>query len=185
MEEVVNTPEAVTETPKTEAVVTTQPGEKTDSALLLKSLQEEREKRRLAEEEIANLKATPQNDVFSDEGLALKKEIDAIKATQALKDEREALSGLQSQFPAIKDKAAEFENFRSENPGMKLETAAKAFLVENDLFEKPARKGLERQSGGGRTAPKEGMSVEDVADLRVNNFRKYSQLLREGKIQVD
>jgi hypothetical protein len=185
MDEVVNeTP--VTEEQKVEEVVTPQPGEKTDSALLLKSLQKEREEKRALEAQLKALQETPQsNEVFSDEGLLLKREIDALKQAQAQKDEQIALSGLQSQFPAIKDKAAEFENFRSENPGMRLETAAKAFLVENDLFEKPARKGLESQSGGGRVAPKEGMSAEDVKDLRNNNFRKYAQLLREGKIKVN
>ena len=184
MDEVVNkNEEVVTESPKAEPVVTSQPGEKTDSALLLKSLQEERDKRRELEAQLAL--QTPPNDVFSDEGRLLKKEIDDLKAATARREEEERLSLVQSQYPAVKDKSAEFEQFRADNPGMRLETAAKAFLVENNLFDTQPRKGLERQTGGGRTAPKEGMSVDDITELRTTNFRKYSQLVREGKIKVD
>lgn len=176
----------VTEQPKVEPVVTPQPGEKTDSALLLKSLQEEREKRKLLEEENRTLKETPQiTEGYSDEGLRLKKEIDNMKLAQARRDEADTLSRIESQFPAVRDKSAEFEQYRTENPGMGIETAAKAFLVEKDLFTAPARKGLEKQLGGGRTPPKEGMSIEDVSDLRNNNYRKYSQMVREGKIKVE
>ena len=57
------------------------PGTKTDSALLLKSLQEEREKRRELEEELTNLKSSvPSDEVFSDEGKALKSEINILKS---------------------------------------------------------------------------------------------------------
>lgn len=144
-----------------------------------------------AEKEKADLEAklallqTPPQDAFSDEGKALQEQIDELKKARELEIEQRTLSQLTEQHSALKDKSAEFEQFRADNPGMKLETAAKAFLVENDLYTTPTRKGLERQSGGGRTPPKEGVSVEDITLLRTTNYRKYSQLVREGKIKVE
>lgn len=185
MEDVKEVQESTEQKPVEVVTETVQPGEKTDSALLLKSLQEERDKRRDLEAEVEKLKTQPQSDVFSDEGKLLKKEIDDLKLADARREEQAQLSSLQTQFPAIKDKQAEFDEYRQQNPGMHLTTAAKAFLVERDLFEAPSRKGLEKQSGGGRQAPKDGYSADDIADLRNNNFRQYKKLLQEGKIKVD
>lgn len=170
----------------------TQPGEKTDPALLLKSLQEEREKRRLAEEEarvakeeaeLAKAQATP--DVFSDEGLALKKQIDALANQLSKRDEQDVLQSIESKFPALKDKRSEFEQYRQDNPGMKLETASKAFLIENDLMEQPKpRKGLETPSGGGRAPVSTDLSSEEIKKIRETNSRQYIKLVKEGKIKV-
>lgn len=185
MDEVVNEV-PVTEVPATEMVVTAQPGEKTDSALLLKSLQEEREEKRELKAEIERLKTqtTPSSE-FSDEGLLLKKEIDGLKAKDAQREALAQLSSLQTEYPALKDKQAEFDEYRTQNPGLPLSTAAKGFLIDHDLFEAPGRKGLERPSGGARVVPKAGMTAEDIADLRINDFRRYSKLLKDGKIEVE
>lgn len=190
----VNPEVPVSEEPKPEEVVTpsepVKPGEKTDPAELLKSLREERERRRIAEEALA--KSAEKTDVvvsepISDEGRFLKNQIDELKSKLDRKEEEEHLGKLHSAFPALRDKSAEFEAFRlnPENAGMKLETAAKAFLVENDLLASPTpRKGLERDTGGARTVPKTDLSADEVGELRKNNYRQYVKLLSEGKIKL-
>lgn len=182
----------VSEESKPEEVVTTpepvKPGEKTDSALLLKSLQEERERRRIAEEALAQKNSElVVTEPISDEGKFLKSQIDELKEKLSAKEKAEELLRLQSSFPALKDKGAEFEAFRSnpDNAGMKLETAAKAFLLENDLLTSPtSRKGLEKDTGGARVVPKTELTADEVRDLRVNDYRRYVRLLAEGKIKL-
>lgn len=187
----VNQEVPVSEEPKAEEVVTNsepKPGEKTDSALLLKSLQEERERRRIAEEALAQKNSElVVTEPISDEGKFLKSQIDELKEKLSAKEKVEELLRLQSSFPALKDKSAEFEAFRSnpDNAGMKLETAAKAFLLENDLLASPtSRKGLEKDTGGTRAFPKSELTADEVRDLRVNDYRRYVRLLAEGKIKL-
>lgn len=189
MDEIVKN-ESVIETqtpivPVEEVTETVQPGEKTDSALLLKSLQEERERRRIAEAERDAIKAQTTPDVFSDEGLALKKQIDSLASQIASRDEKEILSSLENKFAPLKDKRAEFEQYRLDNPGMRLETMAKAFLIDNDLLEVPhTRKGLETTTGGGRQPVSTDLSVEEIRKIRETNSRQYIKLVKEGKIKV-
>lgn len=186
MEEVVNEV-LVTEEPHTEEVVTKpvpKPGEKTDSALLLKSLQEEREEKRLLKEEIATLRAAPQKEVFSDEGQVLFNEITQLKSKLASQEKAEKLSSVFEQNPILKDKAAEFDAYLQDNEGMKLETAAKAFLIENNLSPTiQTRKGLEKQSGGGRVVPSGEPTIDELDNLRTTNYRKYSDMVRKGQIK--
>jgi len=161
------------DTPK-EVSTTQEPGSKTDPSLLLKSLQEERQKVKILEEQLLT-KTNTEEEVFSDEGKLLQQQIKVVEEKILLKD-------LSEKFPALKDKASEFKDYRNQYPGVELEKLAKLFLVENDLNEVEPRKGLEKQTGGMRTPQKQGMTVEEVADLRKNNFKKYLQLAREGKI---
>jgi len=184
------TPETVTEVIEETPGTAPKPGEKTDPNLLLDSLKKEREIRRLQEDKIAQLQEelsqlTPSahsEEVYSDEGKALLKEISDLK-----KD----LSGLKSESskkdviitnPILKDKWEDFEDFRNnpENKGMNMRTAAKAFLIENGLYDVP-RKGLEKPTGGNK-APSSGMTSEDVKTLRETNFKKYQELLRKGQL---
>lgn len=196
MNDVVKT-DPVTEDPKTDAVVTPseqKPGDKTDPALLLDSLHKEREKRRLAEEseqrareELARLAQPPVAGPISDEGRYLKNEIDSLTQRLAAKERAEQLANVQSTYPALKDKAAEFQSFLSnpEYSSMNIATAAKVFLVENDLLSSPQpRKGLESDTGGGRVVPTQGMTADDITNLRNTDFRKYSKMVREGKIKL-
>lgn len=178
-EEVIDSPEVVEEVTETAPL----PGEKTDSVLLLKSLKEEKERRRVAEAKLAELETDPGPDeeILSDEGQSLKRELDSIKDQLALTEAR-------GKFPQLKDKAAEFEDFRTnpENRGMSVATAAKAFLAENGLLNTPtpARKGLETDTGGGRQAPKIGRTEEEIAELRKSNFRQYSKELKAGTLRA-
>jgi hypothetical protein len=185
----------VTGEPIPEVVVTTpvpKPGEKTDPALLLASLQEERaEVRRLKEENevLRNQKPTetPSGEVFSEEGKVLDAKIAQLQAEREAEKLEKALSSVQTQFPVLADKAAEFEAYRAANPGMKLETAATAFLVENNLLETtPPRKGLELSSGGPK-APviNDGsMTPDEVDQLRITNYREYVKRLKEGTLKI-
>ena len=189
MEEVVNDV-PVTEEQKAEEVVTptepVKPGEKTDPALLLESLRKEREKRKELEAELARkAQETIVTEPISDEGKYLASKIQSLEQKLAAKEEDAKLQSLQSTYPVLKDKIIEFENFRSDpsNAGMRLETAAKAFLAENDLLVQPTpRKGLEKDTGGARTVPKTGMTPEEIDELRVNNYREYAKRLRNGTL---
>uniref|UniRef100_A0A6M3LCT4 Scaffolding protein n=1 Tax=viral metagenome TaxID=1070528 RepID=A0A6M3LCT4_9ZZZZ len=193
--------EPVTEAPVSEDVKTQEPeaktteevepkaqaGDKTAPNLLLKSLQEEREKRRLLEEELETLKSSAlSEEVFSDEGKALKRRIDALESTLTETKQENAKRELQLSNPIFKDKWEEFEEFRQnpENKGMNMKTAAKAYLIENGLFE-PARKGLEKTTGGPRIPPTSGMTADDVKTLRETNFKKYQEMLLKGQIKIE
>jgi hypothetical protein len=80
--------------------------------------------------------------------------------------------------------SAEFNTFKDEFPASKIESVAKLFLMEKGLLDTP-RKGLERQSSGGQAPVSDGLTPEEISDLRRNNHRKYSQMLMDGKIKFD
>ncbi len=172
----------------TPAVVPPAPGSQTPPELLLKSLQDEREKRRIDGETIATLQeritlletATP-SDAFSEEGRALQKQINEAKDQIEILTRESAKKDVLISHPILQEKWSEFETFRAdpENKGMNLKTAAKAFLVENGLLD-PVRKGLERPTGGERTPTPTKMSNEDKKNLRETNFKKYTQMLEAG-----
>lgn len=162
-------------------------GDKTEPNLLLKSLQAERELRKAEqearkqlEEEIQSLRSSLQSDeeVVSDEGKALAKRIAQLEQDKA----RETVV---TTYPVLKDKWAEFETFRlnPENAGMSIQTAAKAYLIDNGYFDK-RRTGAEAPTGGTREPSTTSMSSEDVANLRKNNPRKYSDMIAKGQIKV-
>jgi len=177
-EEVVKDEALVTEEPKVEEKVTPQPGEKTDPALLLKSLQETRAKLKEKDELIAHLQTkTDSPEVLS--------RVEKLERELAEERAKETLSALQSTYPALKDKSSEFNEYLSQNPGVSMVIAAKAFLVDHQLLETPTRKGLEKSTGGPRAPVKQGLSVEEIEDLRVNNYRKYSDMIRKGEIKFD
>ena len=169
-------------------------GSKTDSELLLKSLHEEREKRKLEaektkllEEELELLKSSvpSENEVFSDEGKVLKKEISTLTEKINSIEEEKNLEKLYNQYPLLREKAEEFKEFRkAEHPRAKLESVVKLYLAENGLLE-PVRKGLERPTGGPKIPPTSGMTAEDVKTLRQTNFKKYQEMLMKGQIKID
>ncbi len=180
-QEVEATTEEIVEESTVETEETTQePGSKTESSLLLKSLQEEREKRRLLEEELNAIRSS--EDLTDDE---IRVELNRVKTQLHAITEDKALTDLQGKYPALKDKTEEFNEYRKDFPESKLDAAAKAFLAEKGLLQSvEPRKGLEKSSGGGRTAPSQGLSADDITDLRTNNFRKYRQMVTEGKIKI-
>ncbi len=180
-------PEGTNPTVVKEEITPPVAGSKTDSELLLKSLQEEREKRRLLEEELKLAKEQSSNlsepEVFSDEGKALEQKISVLNEKIKLIEEEKDFEKLFNQYPLLREKADEFKEYRqAEHPKAKLESVAKLYLVEQGLLESP-RKGLETPTGGARTPFTSGMTVEDVANLRKNNFKEYQRLIKEGKLK--
>ena len=168
------------------------PGSKTDPALLLESLREEREKRRILEEEkqdledrIALLESSNSSEFLSDEGKALKSELDETKKQIASLTQDLTKTSLLKQYPILEDKWEEFTSYQNdpENKGMPLKVAAKAFLVENGLIDTP-RKGLEKPTGGQRVPVSQEMSVEEIKILRETNFEKYRDMLSKGLIKI-
>ena len=166
-----------------------QAGDKTEPNLLLKSLREEREKVKRLEDEVSTLKSSTLPDIeeaFSDEGKLLEGKIKNLESKVENLTYESSKKDLQLSNPLFKEKWDEFEAFREdpENKGMNLRTAAKAFLVEQGVFEAP-RKGLEKTTGGPRQPISSGMTSEEITTLRTTNFKRYQQLLKEGKIKVE
>ena len=173
----------------------TQPGSKTEPTELLKSLQEEREKRRLAEEkaklveeELNTIKSSvpSEGEAWSDEGKVLESKIRSL--TSELSEVKGELTkkDILIANPVLKDMWEEFETFRddSENKGMNMRTAAKAFLTEKGLFE-PRKVGLEKPTGGPKQTPSYGtMTADEAKDLREKNPRKYREMIVKDQIKI-
>ena len=161
-------------------------GSQTPAENLYAALAEERRLRKEAEEQLATLTTTPStdDDVFSDEGRAIKSEVDVLKSTIEQMQDQQKLKDLHAIFPALKDKSDEFDEYRKDFPRHKIENVAKLFLTEKGLLEvAPERKGLEGTSGGGHRDPSpSGMTADDVKLLRETNYRQYTKLLSEGKL---
>lgn len=170
-----------------------QPGDKTDSALLLDALHVEREKRRMAEEKARLLQQqltdpTLPDDIMSDEGKILFRKLETQTSELADVKSQLAKKDLLLAHPEMADKWQEFEDFRQlpDNHGMNMNTAAKAFRIEK-LLETglPPRKGLEQPTGGDKTPPTTGMTADDVRTLRETNFKLYQKKLLAGEIKID
>lgn len=185
-EEVVKDPSEVTPdadgAPAGAPITDPEPGEKTDPKLLLKSLQDEREKKKLLEKQLADKEQELLEAREGTEGVSsakvekLQGQIDVLNETLSLRDIVDAQ-------PLLKGHESEFNEFRKAYPGVDMAAAARLFISEKGLA--PAtRKGLEPNGGGPRVPLKEGLSAEDVEDLRKNDHRKYSKLVREGKIKL-
>lgn len=174
-------PEDITQKPAPQA------GSKTDPNLLLKSLQEEREKRQKLEEELETLKSSNLSDeeVVSDEGRILAGKIKTLEASLDEIRSESAKKDVLIANPILKEKWNEFEEFRSdpENKGMNLRTAAKAFLVENGLMDVP-RKGLEKPTGGTKVPLSTGMTAQEAENLMKTDFKKYQDLIRKGQLKI-
>lgn len=191
-------PEPIPESEEDTGVEPVEPkaGDKTPPNALLKATQVEREKRRELEAKLREMEekfnslttstSSEDDEVFSDEGKALQKHINSLQGElSTLKKEKE-LENVLNSTEGLKEHRAEFEEFLEdpENKGMKLSTAAKAFIVEKGIGGQK-RQGLENPTGGDKTAPTSGtMSAEDVATLRKTNFRKYQDMLQKGQIKI-
>lgn len=147
------------------------------------------ERAKKAEQALRELELSKQevtsSDVFSDEGIALKRKIDEQDEKIKTLLQSNAKQEVMGSYPIIKEKWEEFESFRNDpdNKGMNLKTAARAFLLDNGLLE-PTRKGLERPTGGQRVPVNQALSSDDIKILRETNFRKYSDMLAKGEIKV-
>lgn len=160
-------------------------GTQTPERNLYAALEEERRLRKEREREIEAMKTvTKSEDVFSDEGLALKREIDSLKSELESRRQGEELGRVFAQYPALQEVSEEFERFRTEYPNVSVEKVARLFMSEKGL-NGTVRKGLETTSGGNRQPLTSGLSVEDVSRLRLTDFNKYVKLIQEGKIRSE
>lgn len=132
----------------------------------------------------SNEPALSEEEVFSDEGKALKSEISSLNEKFHELEKREVRKELESEFSVLKDKREEFDEFLSdeENKRLSLKKAAKLFLAEKGyLNSEPERKGLEKPTAGGQTPPNPNASKEEIENLRKNNYREYVTRLRKGE----
>lgn len=167
--------------------VTPAPGSKTPEANLLAALHEERRMRKELEDKLlqAQTSVLPDtDDVYSDEGKILKAEIEKLNSTISRLEDERTLEVTFSKFPELKEFAGDFESFRKDFPRHKIENVAKLFLAEKGLLATEPRKGLEKPTGGDKTPQSSGLTAEEIKNLRQNDFRKYQQMLLEGKIEV-
>jgi uncharacterized protein (DUF433 family) len=158
------------------------------------ALEEERKKRKDAEVALAETEARLRNlegsrsfdgEELSDEAKYLKGEIDRLNGVITNIQSGQSFQKLVAQYPKLAEYASEFEDFKSDYPGVSLEKIASLFLNEKGLLVDKPRIGLEKPTGGSRTAPTSGLSEEDVKRLRESNPRRYIQMLRDGKINPD
>jgi len=160
---------------------------------------EERDRRRDAEKRIQRLerkleKLAEPPEVFpvlpteaqhSEEGLRLKKEIDRLEDEILNIKGSTELNVITAKFPEIRNNLDEFQDFRSEYPGVPTEKVAKLFLVEKGMapvFQE--RTGLEAPTGGSREPAKPGVTVDDLKRLRETDSRRYHKMLKNGEISI-
>lgn len=172
-------------------VVTTNPvpppvGSQTPPEHLYAALAEERRMRKEAEDKLNNMTTDPSEpEVVSDEAKLLKGHIDTLSAKISQLEDDKALEKLFVQYPVLKENVDKFNEFRqAEHPRAKIESAAKIYLAENGLLES-RRAGLENPTGGGHAPVSQGMTVDDIANLRKNNWKKYQELLSKGLIKIE
>ena len=152
------------------------------------ALDEERIKRKELEAELEKLKSVPSeepDEVFSDEGKALKGEIKALNERIRVNERKEARREAEIEFPFLLDKREEFNTFleEEENKRISVRKLAKLFAAEHEMLApSPLRKGLEKPTGGGQVVPEPTMTAEEIRHLMKNDFRKYEALVRAGKI---
>ena len=170
----------------TEPPVTQPKGSQTPSENLYAALAEERRLRKEAEDKLTNINTTiPSDEAYSDEGRVLKTQISTLEEKISRIEEEKNLEKLYNQYPLLREKSAEFSEFRmTEHPRAKIESVAKLYLVENGLLE-PKRVGLEKPTGGTKTPPTSGMAVEDIKRLRETNFKKYQDMILKGQIKIE
>lgn len=186
VEDVKTPPQEAVVSEETPAKPAPQAGDKTDPNLLLKSLKEEKEKRRRLEEELETLKssALPDEEVVSDEGRILAGKIKTLESALAEFKTDSDKKDVLIIYPILKGQWNELEEYRAlpENKGMNLRTAAKAYLIESGQLDAP-RKGLEKPTGGPKTPPTPDMDAEAIDELRKNNPKKYYSMLKKGQIK--
>lgn len=151
------------------------------------ALEEERRLRKEAEEKLENIAPEPsEEEEYSDEGKALRGQIKSLNEKLRVIERKDARREVEAEFPVLKDKKEDFEEFLQdeENSKLSIRKAAQVFLAEKGLLhpEPPERVVLEKPTGGGVTPPEHSYTKEEIEDLRKNNWRKYEQLLRAGKI---
>lgn len=125
-------------------------------------------------------------EVVSDEGKALNQQIRTLGTQlRVLQEDKDFVEAV-AQFPALKERANEFKEFRnSEYPGLKMSSVAKIYLAENDLLADQPRKGLEKPTSGNRQTINPKISVSEAENLMKNNFKLYQRMVLDGRIRPE
>lgn len=108
---------------------------------------------------------------------ALQQELAEMKAE---KEKERNFAKTISEFPELKESEIEFKDYCEQNPKINMTTLAKSFLFDK----KPKRAGLEEPTGGNKTIPSEGLTVEEVKRIRETDEKLFARLVREGRINV-
>lgn len=159
---------------------------------------QEREKRKDAEKELKEFKTNSKEkesfakreadeDVQSDEGKTIMSRVDTLDQKIASRERKEDELRVYLDYPILKDKQDEFQEYLEENPGLSPEKAAKLFMFDNNLVgeAKPKRKGLEQPTSGSKKTLPDGISKEDAERLRTEDYRKYERMILSGKLDPD
>ncbi|MBU2527532.1 MAG: hypothetical protein KKC03_13125 [Bacteroidetes bacterium] len=171
-------PEEIEELPK-EDIVSREEFDELKHKAEVSSQNYERAKK--AEARVKELEVLQENKISFDEEdegedvSALKSEISEIRNKL---DKSEVLE----EYPQLKAIWNDFEVYQTDNKGMKLQTAAKAFLAEQGLLG-VKRKGLEKVVGGTKKPISFGMNTEDITKLRQTNYKKYREMVKKGQIK--
>ena len=169
-----------------EVVAEPQPQKPPKGYVPYQALEEERSKRKELEAQLASAAPSEEPEVYSDEGKILRDELKGLNDKLRSIERKESRREAEAQFPILKERSQDFDEFLEddENKKLSLGKAAKLFLAEQNLLapEPPKRDGVEKPSGGGQTPPEPKYSPDEIKDLMKNNWRKYESLLREGKI---
>jgi DNA repair exonuclease SbcCD ATPase subunit len=160
-----------------------------ESAILKKNRQlferakKAEEKAKELESKIQSLEESSDDSDYPEENSA---ELKELRKKLAEIEERSEMDRLYSEYPALQERLDEFDEYRHENTGMPLNIAAKAFLVEKELLgQANERAGLEPARGGAKTPPQsDGMTSDEVRQLRENNYKEYMKLVRSGKLEI-
>lgn len=194
---------------QTPTVPPTAPGSHTPDSNLHAALAEERKLRKQAEvraeEEAVLRKATERklkeleplpsepSEIVEDQPLdddsPVHEEVRQLKSKVSEMERRDQRRELEVKYPQLAEKRGEFDEFLEdgENSKLSLSQAAKLFLAEKGLLDtpKPARKGLEKPTGGTKAPTSAKISKEDIKRLRETQPRKYIKMLRDGVLNPD
>jgi len=101
------------------------------------ALEEERAKRKEAEEKLNNALAPSEDqDVYSDEGKLLKGEIKDLKDTLRSIESKEARREAESEFPVLKERKSDFDAFLEDEENSRLRAEIDYFSIPENLEKK-------------------------------------------------
>ena len=151
-------------------------------------LKKEEEKRKQLEKEKKELEKklkASESDPYSDDDDELKGQIADLSATIFKMKEESDFKEVLSAHPVIGEKREEFDEFREGYPSLSIEKVAKLFIFEKGLTDETTkRKGLEKGGQKRTTQQRDGMTSEEVKSLRENNYKKYRELVKTGKLKI-
>ena len=137
------------------------------------------------------LKKTWKNEVAMGSVTQVVQEANQIDKWVMSVDDYISSSEVENKYPTLADNAEAFRSYclKASRRGMDLADLSASFLFNLDKpGSKKQGKSLFNAQGNGRsvtdTKPKEGITADDLAVLRVNNPREYKRLIQQGKAKI-